>query len=74
MDRKVTSPNERDRLYDLIDRAVKMLWLACPETRVVHADDNNPLVAWVADATKALQERPHTLSRDCWCQPKAEKP
>lgn len=42
-------------LRDIVDRGVKILWLAVPETREpVHSDSNNPITAWVADATVAI--------------------
>jgi hypothetical protein len=47
---------ECEALRVLVDRAVKMLWLACPETREpIHKDSHNPLVAWVADAMTVLR-------------------
>lgn len=41
---------------DLTERALNMLWLACPETRQVFPQSHNPIVAWVADAQKALSD------------------
>jgi Lar family restriction alleviation protein len=54
---------QRDELWNLVDRAYKMLWLACPEVRVIHKDDHNPLVAWVSDAKVALERRQEILPR-----------
>jgi Lar family restriction alleviation protein len=54
---------QRDELWNLVDRAYKMLWLACPEVRVIHKDDHNPLVAWVYDAKVALERRQEILPR-----------
>jgi hypothetical protein len=41
-------------LFNLVDRAMKMMWLACPETRVIDVSDRNPIVAWVADAQETI--------------------
>ena len=43
-----------DEMVNLVDRAIKMLWLAVPEARVIHSDSHNPIVAWVSDAHALL--------------------
>ena len=50
---------ERDKALEfrnLVDGAVKILWLAVPETREpVSESSHNPITAWVAKATRALK-------------------
>ena len=45
------------RLWNLCDRAMKMLWLAIPETREpVSEASHNPITAWVSEANRVLNE------------------
>ena len=55
IDEKIASiERQRDELAAIVDRAVKILYLAVPADQIVHTDSNNPITAWFADATKLL--------------------
>jgi hypothetical protein len=42
-------------LWNLCDRAMKMMQMACPEARGPTPDWNNPITAWVAEAQVILR-------------------
>lgn len=48
------------RLWALVDRAKKMLWMAVPN-REMRADPNDPLAVWLADAVEATKKPPLVL-------------
>ena len=48
---------DAERLWNLCDRAMKMMWLAIPETREpVSEASHNPITAWVSEANRILNE------------------
>ena len=48
---------QRHAFRELVDRAMKMMWLAIPETREpVSESSHNPVTAWVAQAQRALKD------------------
>ena len=55
-DELATALRQRHIFRELTDRAIKMMWLAIPETREpVSESSHNPITAWVAAAHAALR-------------------